>query len=309
MPDAKPIPCRNGQDPRNNSVLAGADKICYWNAVDLYIGGAEHAVLHLLYARFWHKFLYDIGMVPTKEPFLKYRYQGMILGENGEKMSKSRGNVINPDDIVAEYGADSMRLYEMFMGPLESSKPWNTSGLKGISRFLEKIWNIFEQPVTDEAPPGHLLKITHKTIKKITEDILSVSAFNTAISQMMILSNELSGLKKQYKEILDAFVHLLAPFAPHLGEELWERLGHKSGSLAQQPWPQYNNALVKDDEKEIVFQINGKLRSKKILPADISEEQAVNEALADEQIRKWISEKKIIKKIFVPGRLVNIVIT
>ncbi len=281
----------------------------YWmqpNGVDLYVGGAEHAVLHLLYARFWHKVLFDLGYVSTKEPFHKLRNQGMILGEDGEKMSKSRGNVINPDSVVKQYGADTLRLYEMFMGPFEAVKPWNMQGVEGVHRFLLKVWRLFEKPVTTEAASKEAAKITHKTVKKVTEDIESFG-FNTAISQMMICVNELGKLEKLPKEIGEKLLLVLSPFAPHLTEELWEKLGHKTG-ITTETWPTFDITLTVDDEISIAVQVNGKLRGTFQAPVGISQKEALAKAKELENVKKHLENGKLIKEIFVPGKIVNLVV-
>jgi leucyl-tRNA synthetase len=293
-------------DPKNPNALADRSKIDYWMPVDLYVGGAEHAVLHLLYSRFWHKVLYDLGLVNTDEPFMRLVNQGMILGEDNQKMSKSRGNVINPDDIVENYGADAMRVYEMFMGPLEVSKPWSTAGLVGVSRFLERIWAISERPLVEGPLAPELEKLLHKTIKKVTNDTATLN-FNTAISQMMIYSNELSKLETIPRAAWEPFVLLLAPYAPHLGEELWEKLGHE-GSVSKAPWPAYHEELTCDDEKEIVVQVNGKVRSKFTAPAGTSKEELIEMAKRAEKIPEWLSGKEIVKAIAVQDKLVSFVV-
>jgi leucyl-tRNA synthetase len=247
-------------DPNNTGAFADREKIEYWMPVDLYVGGAEHAVLHLLYARFWHKVLFDIGVVNTDEPFLRLVNQGMILGENGVKMSKSLGNVINPDDIVSEFGADSMRMYEMFMGPLQQEKPWSTQGLTGVHRFLERIWRLTDRPLSDAPADDDLRRVLHKTIRKVGDDTGKL-AFNTAISQMMILVNELYKRDDLPREVWETLIRLLSPYAPHLAEELWEMLGQQAPvSLAA--WPAYDPALTVDDEHEVVAQVNGKIRAR-----------------------------------------------
>jgi len=293
-------------DPHNPKAFADRSKIDYWMPVNLYVGGAEHAVLHLLYSRFWHKVLYDLGLVNTDEPFMRLVNQGMILGEDNQKMSKSRGNVINPDDIVANYGADSMRVYEMFMGPLEVSKPWSTAGLVGVSRFLERIWALSERPIVDVLMSPDLEKLLHKTIKKVTNDTATLN-FNTAISQMMIYSNELAKLESIPRAAWEPFVLLIAPYAPHLGEELWAKLGHTE-TVSKAAWPTYNEALTHDEEKEIVVQINGKVRSKFTAPAGTAREQLVEMARQAEKISDWLAGKEIIKSIVVQDKLVNFVI-
>ncbi|MGB4586052.1 MAG: class I tRNA ligase family protein, partial [Rectinemataceae bacterium] len=293
-------------DPKNEKAFIDPKIEKYWMPVDLYVGGAEHAVLHLLYSRFWHKVLYDIGAVSTDEPFQRLINQGMILGEDNQKMSKSRGNVINPDDIVAEFGADTMRVYEMFMGPLQVSKPWSTAGLVGVSRFLERAWATSEKPISDAAPTDDLLKLLHKTIKKVTLDTDSLN-FNTAISQMMIFLNDVSKLNAVPRALWEPFVLMVAPYAPHVGEEMWERLGNKD-SVARAAWPLYDEALTLDEEKEVVVQVNGKIRERITVAAGT--EAAVLEASARAlpKIIEWISGKEIAKVIVVKDKLVNIVV-
>ena len=298
-------------DPHNKSVLADYDKLKRWMPVDIYIGGAEHAVLHLLYARFWHKFLYDIGVVPTKEPFEKLFNQGMILGENNEKMSKSRGNVVNPDDVINQYGADTLRLYEMFMGPLDASIAWNENGLEGSRKFLDRVWRL----IVDENGKmrdrittfndGKLSKVYHQTVKKVTEDFEQLH-FNTAISQLMVFVNEAYKADALPYEYVEGFVQLLAPIAPHVGEELWSILGNDNG-ISYVPWPTYDESALVEDEIEVVFQVNGKVRAKAMVPADA--EKAVLEQLAQENelVQEQLQGKTIRKVIVVPNKLVNIV--
>mgnify|MGYP006279392075 CR=1 FL=1 len=293
-------------DPDNEEEFASREKIDYWMPVDLYVGGAEHAVLHLLYARFWHKVLYDIGVVNTDEPFMRLVNQGMILGEGGVKMSKSLGNVINPDDIVRDYGADSMRMYEMFMGPLEVAKPWSTNGLAGVHRFLDRVYRLSERELVETAPPDELVRLLHKTIRKVTEDTDAL-AFNTAIAQMMIFVNELFKVDVLHRALWEPFVLLLAPYAPHLGEELWAKLGHEP-SVSQVSWPAYDPALTVDEEVTIVLQINGKVRSKTTVPAGTDRAELERIALANERIQEWVEGKEVVKVIAVPDKLVNVVI-
>ncbi|NNM66889.1 MAG: leucine--tRNA ligase, partial [Spirochaetales bacterium] len=259
-------------DPHNEKVFASPERIDYWMPVDLYVGGAEHAVLHLLYARFWHKVLFDLGVVNTPEPFGRLVNQGMILGENGQKMSKSLGNVVNPDEIVAEFGADTLRVYEMFMGPLQDSKPWNTNGVAGVARFLNRVWRFAEDTAwTEEAPSREVLKVLHKTIKKVTADTENLN-FNTAVSAMMVFMNEVGDLKTLSRSVWKTFVILLSPYAPHLAEELWLMAGGQP-SVTREPWPVWDEALCVDDEIEMVFQINGKIRSRLVVPAGLSGEE------------------------------------
>jgi leucyl-tRNA synthetase len=294
-------------DPRNAGAFAARDKIDYWAPVDLYVGGVEHAVLHLLYSRFWHKVLYDLGLVNTKEPFQRLVNQGMILGEDNQKMSKSRGNVINPDDIVREYGADSMRVYEMFMGPLEVTKPWLTAGLVGVSRFLERLWAIGGKVEEGEvSPPEELSRLLHRTIKKVSADTASLN-FNTAISQMMIYSNELAKLDKVPRQLWEPLVQMISAYAPHLGEELWEKLG-RTESVSKSPWPLYDEALTASDEATIVVQVNGKVRDKFTAPAGAAKEELEKTALALPGVQKWLEGKRLVKVIVVPDKLVNLVV-
>ena len=293
-------------DPKNDKAFADRSKIDYWMPVNLYVGGAEHAVLHLLYSRFWHKVLYDLGLVNTDEPFMRLVNQGMILGEDNQKMSKSRGNVINPDDIVESYGADAMRVYEMFMGPLEVSKPWSTAGLVGVSRFLERIWSIAERPIVGEPMSPELERLLNKTIKKVTNDTSTLN-FNTAISQMMICSNELAKLESVPRAAWEPFVLLIAPYAPHLGEELWSRLGHAE-SISKAPWPVYREELTLDEEKEIVVQVNGKVRAKFTAPAGTPKEALIEMAKNAEKVSDWFAGKEIVKTIAVQDKLVSFVL-
>jgi leucyl-tRNA synthetase len=301
-------------DPDNNSRGWDPEKEKYWMPVDLYIGGAEHAVLHLLYARFWHKLLYDLGYVSTKEPFTKLVNQGMILGEDGQKMSKSRGNVINPDKVISDYGADSMRLYEMFMGPLEAIKPWSMQGVEGVHRFLQRTWRMIVDEDTGELaevvkeaqPDEATLRLLHQTIKKVGDDI-ETFGFNTAISQMMIFINHLSKQNVRPRAVVEKFVLILAPFAPHIAEELLEKLGHKE-SLTYEVWPEYDKELVKEKEIELAVQVNGKIKDRIIVSADADEEQIKQKALAGEKVKKALGEKKPKKIIVIKSRLVNIVV-
>ncbi len=294
-------------DPHNENEFASREKIDYWMPVDLYVGGAEHAVLHLLYARFWHKVLYDIGVVSTDEPFARLVNQGMILGEGGVKMSKSLGNVINPDDIVGEFGADSMRMYEMFMGPLEVAKPWSTNGLAGVHRFLDRVYRLSRREIKADGPADtELLKLLHKTIKKVTEDTDSL-AFNTAIAQMMIYVNELFKAQTLHRQLWEPFVLLLSPYAPHLAEELWQELGEQP-SISRVPWPEYDAALTVDDEVTVVLQINGKVRSKMTVAAGTERAELETLARADDRIAGWLEGKSVVKTIVVPDKLVNLVI-
>lgn len=298
-------------DPHNKNEIADFEKLKRWLPVDIYIGGAEHAVLHLLYARFWHKFLYDIGVVPTKEPFQKLYNQGMILGENNEKMSKSRGNVVNPDDVVAKYGADTLRLYEMFMGPLDASIAWNENGLEGSRKFLDRVWRLIvdeEGKMRDRITTindGRLTKVYHQTVKKVTEDMANLH-FNTAISQLMVFVNEANKVDALPYEYVEGFVQLLAPITPHIGEELWQILGNEE-SLTYVPWPTYDEAALVEDEVEVVFQVNGKLRGKQNVARGLSKEELEQIAMNHEAVKEFIEGKTVRKVIAVPDKLVNIV--
>jgi leucyl-tRNA synthetase len=301
-------------DAANGKAAFDPEKEKYWMPVDLYIGGAEHAVLHLLYSRFWHKLLHDYGYVSTKEPFQKLINQGMILGEDNQKMSKSRGNVINPDKVIDEYGADSMRLYEMFMGPLEATKPWSMQGVEGVSRFLGKVWRLMvdqesgelHKAVQDTQADEKTLRILHQTIKKVTED-LDTFGFNTAISQMMIFVNHLTQYDVRPKSVLDQFLLILAPFAPHICEELWEKLGHTK-TLSYEPWPKFNDELTKEKEVEIAVQVLGKIKDKIVVAADATEVEIEKAALASEKVQAALAGKTPKKVIVIKGRLVNIVV-
>ena len=298
-------------DPDNDKMIADPEKLKHWLPVDLYIGGVEHAVLHLLYARFCHKVLYDLGVVPTKEPFQKLYNQGMILGEGNEKMSKSKGNVINPDDIVNSHGADTLRLYEMFMGPLDAAIAWSDKGLDGSRRFLDRVWRLIvkeDGSLSDkivETNNKSLDKTYNQTVKKVTEDFDTLG-FNTAISQLMVFINDCYKADEIYKPYIEGFVTMLAPIAPHIGEELWDRLGH-SDTITYQPWPTYNESLLVDDEVEIVVQVNGKLRAKIEILKDLSKEEMQDLALANDNVKMSIEGKEIKKVIAVPQKLVNIV--
>jgi leucyl-tRNA synthetase len=299
-------------DPQNPDAPFDPEKQKYWLPVDLYIGGAEHAVLHLLYSRFWHKLLFDLGYVDTPEPYQKLINQGMILGEDGQKMSKSRGNVVNPDDVIRDYGADSMRLYEMFMGPLEASKPWNMNGVEGVHRFLTKAWKMIvdgngelSADIRETAADQDTTRLLHQTIKKVTGDIEEFS-FNTAISQMMIFINGVSKLDVKPKTAIEKFVLLLAPFSPHIAEELWSKLGNTQ-SLAYEPWPQYDEELTKESSIEIAVQVLGKIKDRIKVPADLDEKGLEQAALASEKIQSIIAGKQVRKVIVVKGRLVNII--
>ena len=273
--------------------------------VDLYVGGSEHAVLHLLYARFWHKVLYDLGHVSTPEPFTKLIHQGMILGEDSQKMSKSRGNVVNPDDVLKVFGADAFRVYEMFMGPLEDVKPWQTSGLKGTKRFLDRIWNLFQRGITEDAPSEKLKRSLHKTVKKVTEDIERMR-FNTAIAIMMEFLNE-ANKEPLSREIAEPFAQILAPLAPHIAEDLWEQLGHEP-SIAHSGWPTWDEALCTEDMVTYVVQIKGKVRDRFEASKDAPKEEIQATAEALPNVQKWLEGNTIKKVVVVPGKLVSFVI-
>ena len=331
-------------DPHNDRAIVDPAKERYWMPVDLYVGGAEHAVLHLLYARFWHKVLYDIGIVSTKEPFRKLFNQGMILAysyrdaagkyyepekvtqreghhfagdipvtQKIEKMSKSRFNVVNPDDIVAAYGADALRLYEMFMGPLEMTKPWQTSAVHGMRHFLERAWRLVcddDAPISprlvDVAPDQRLLRLQHKTVRAVTEGIENLR-FNTSIAQLMELVNALTPLEQRPRSVVQSLVLLLAPFAPHLCEELWRVLGHGE-LLAYAPWPIFDPDLASDDQREYVVQLNGRIRHKIVADADMAADTLLALMKADRRVKELLAGKEIVKEIAVPGRLVNFVV-
>ena len=299
-------------DPLNDEQAWSAEAEQYWMPVDLYVGGAEHAVLHLLYSRFWHKVLFDLGFVHTKEPFQRLINQGMILGEDNQKMSKSRGNVVNPDDVIAEYGADAMRLYEMFMGPLEAVKPWSTKGVEGVYRFLARFWRLLvdqdsgELKVTEDALDKDTERLVHQTIKKVTDDIDGVR-LNTAIASMMELVNHLVKHSIHARAALEPLAQLLAPFAPHLAEEAWSRLGHEGG-VSYAAWPSYDPAKLVADEVTYPVQVNGKLRAQLTLPLDISKDDALAAAKAEANVARHLEGKSIVKEIFVPKRMINLVV-
>ena len=293
-------------DPHNDKELASKEALDYWTPVDWYNGGMEHTTLHLLYSRFWHKFLYDIGVVPTKEPYAKRTSHGMILGENGEKMSKSRGNVVNPDDVVRDYGADTLRLYEMFIGDFEKAAPWSTSSIKGCRRFVERIWNL-QNNLNDE--PGHskaLEKALNKTIKKVTEDIEEMK-FNTAIAAMMSLLNEADKAGSISKEDYKTIINMLNPFAPHITEELWE-MQQFGGFCSLADWPEYDEALCTDSEVEIAVQVNGKLRSRITVAVDADQNTVLAAAKAEQKVADELFGGNIVKEIYIKGKLVNIVV-
>ncbi|MFC1788056.1 leucine--tRNA ligase [Patescibacteria group bacterium] len=301
-------------DNHNDQALADPDKVKYWCPVDLYLGGAEHAVMHLLYARFFAYALHDLGYLDFEEPFTRLRNQGLILGPDGDKMSKSKGNVINPDEIVREYGADTIRIYEMFMGPLEDAKPWDTKGAVGVRRFLDKVCGVKDK--LRDPPPfqggvgggsdDELNRPLHKAIKQVTHDLEQMK-FNTAIAAMMSLSNQMQKAEYVRREVFEKFILILCPFAPHLCAELWEQLGH-SESVFDRPWPEFDARLVKDDLITLAIQVNGKLRSTVEVAADLSKAEASERALADSMIQKHTEGKEVVKVIYVPGRLINFVV-
>ena len=293
-------------DAHNENALASKEALDYWTPVDWYNGGMEHTTLHLLYSRFWHKFLFDIGVVPTKEPYQKRTSHGMILGENGEKMSKSRGNVVNPDDVVNEFGADAFRTYEMFLGAFDQSTPWSQQGLKGCYKFIEKVWNLQNIMTDDEGYSVELEKSMHKTIKKVGEDFERMK-FNTAIATMMSFLNDVSKKGSITKGEYKTFITLLNPVAPHVTEELWEMLGGE-GLLSLHAWPEYDESKTVDDEIEIVVQINGKIRDKMSVAADLNRDELQAVAMESERIKTLVEGKQVVKIIAVPGKLVNIVV-
>ena len=301
-------------DPRNDTALASPAALRYWGVPDLYVGGAEHAVLHLLYARFWHKVLFDLGIVPQNEPFTKLFHQGIILGEDGEKMSKSRGNVVSPDTIIASHGADTLRLYLMFLGPLDAMKPWNPRGIEGVHRFLQKIWRecldadgaVQPKISTAAAEPAELTRLLHETIRKVGDDIEQMR-FNTAISQMMIFANALQKAPQVRRDTILAFLQLLAPFAPHLAEELWARLGEKTSVLLA-PWPRYDAAKLASNEVKLVFQVNGKHRGDALVPLRLPESEAIAIARAHERVAPFVEGKILRRVIYVPGKILNLVV-
>ena len=298
-------------DPKNATQLVDQPKERYWMPVDLYIGGSEHAVLHLLYARFWHKVLFDIGVVSTPEPFLKLVHQGIVLGEDNQKMSKSRGNVVNPDEMIDQFGADAVRLYEMFMGPLEAMKPWSTRGVEGVTRFLERAWRLMvdeqghlSRAIVSTAPNLDQQRLLHYTIKKVTEDIEALR-FNTAISQMMIFTNEMTKAQQRPRSVIEPFVLLLSPFAPHVAEEPWGTLGHQP-SVSQQSWPIFDPAMTVSERMTIPIQVNGRLRAKLDVAVDTSREEI--ERLARAEAAEWLHDKEPKKVIYVEKKLLNFVV-
>jgi leucyl-tRNA synthetase len=293
-------------DPKNNKNLVSPENESYWSPVDLYVGGAEHATRHLIYARFWHKFLYDIGAVTTIEPFNKLQHVGLIMGEDGRKMSKRFGNVVNPDDIVAQFGADTMRVYEMFMGPFDQQIAWSTDSMVGARRFIERVWKISAKVSSDAIVPKTVESLLHRTIKKVTEDIQAIK-LNTAISSLMITLNEFEKLDSIPQDIYLQYLQLLAPFAPHMTDELWSMFGNKD-SIHVSDWPTYDPLLLVDKEVKIVVQVNGKVR------ASITVQKGTNESLVRstaekvEEVAKWLADKKIEKCIYIPDKLINFVV-
>ncbi len=294
-------------DPHNPDALASKEALEYWSPIDWYNGGMEHTTLHLLYSRFWHKFLYDTGIVPTAEPYQKRTSHGMILGEDGQKMSKSRGNVVNPDDIVSEFGADTMRLYEMFIGDFEKSAPWSTNGVKGCRRLVDRYWNLRENLIDSEELRPQLEGAFHKAVKKVSEDT-EVLKFNTAIAALMALMNDMTAAGGVTRGELRLFTLLLNPFAPHVTEELWEACGLGEGMACQQPWPQYDPEKCRESTIEIVVQVKGKVRARLNVAADISQEEAIGLAKAEPKVAEEIAGKTVVKEIYVPGKLVNLVV-
>lgn len=297
-------------DPGNKVTFAGPSALNYWKQVDLYVGGSEHATGHLLYSRFWTKFLFDLGYLSGDEPFKKLVNQGMIMGEDAQKMSKRWGNVVNPDDVCAQYGADTLRMYEMFLGPLTDSKPWNTNGIEGVSRFLNKFWRLFEQEetfmLTDEAPSKEELKVLHKTIKKITSDIEQMS-FNTAVSAFMVATNELGALQCRKRAVLEPLIILIAPFAPHIAEELWQKCGHnQSIHLAQ--WPSWDDQYLVETHFEYPISINGKTRTSIAFDLNADAKEIEVAVLADATVQRWMEGKPLKKFILVKGRIINVVV-
>ena len=299
-------------DPTNDKEFASKEALDYWSPVDLYVGGAEHAVLHLLYARFWHKVLYDLGLVPTKEPFMKLVNQGMILGSNHEKMSKSKGNVVNPDDIVDQYGADTLRLYEMFMGPLEESVPWDEKGLHGSNKWVQRVWRLLmddNNHLRDRVSTyndGKLTKVYNQTVKKVTDDFERMH-FNTAISQLMVFVNEAYKVDDLPLEYMKGFVKMIAPLMPHLAEELWSQF-NESETITYQPWPTYDEKALVEDEVEMIVQVNGKVRAKIKMAKDADNKDVEDAALANEHVHSFVDGKDVKKVIVIPNRIVNIVV-
>ncbi len=297
-------------DPNNDKIFCDPELLKHWMPVDLYIGGPEHAVGHLIYARIWNRFLYDQGLSPVKEPFRKLVHQGMILGENGIKMGKRFPEyVVNPSDIVREYGADTLRLYEMFMGPLEVSKPWSTTAVAGAKKFINRVWNFFTESsnITD-ADDGKLTKVYHQTVKKVTADFEAL-AFNTAIAQMMVFVNEVYKNGTCPRAYAEGFIKMLSCITPHVGEEIWQILGHED-TIAYESWPTYDEEKCKDNELNIAVQVNGKMRGTVLMDADLPDEQVVANAVADEKIARFLEKQggSIVKTIVVKNKLVNLIV-
>ncbi len=294
-------------DPNNDNAMADPELIKHWMPVDLYLGGAEHAVGHLIYSRFLNNYFYDKGIVPVKEPFQKLCHQGMILGENSEKMSKSRGNVVNPDDIIKQYGADTLRMYEMFMGPLQDSKPWNTKNIEGVKRFIERIWRIYMQTEkVQDKPNANLDKIFHQTVKKVTEDYDAL-AFNTAISQMMVFVNAVMKEEVFPRNYAEDFLKLVNPIIPFVTEEIWESLGHKD-SIAYEKWPTFDDEKIKEDEVEIAVQVNSKIVARMLVSAEANSDDALAQIKQNETVKNFIDGKTIVKEIYVPRRMANLIV-
>ena len=292
-------------DPHNSEALASQEALDYWQQVDWYNGGMEHTTLHLLYSRFWHKFLYDIGVVPTKEPYAKRTSHGMILGEGGEKMSKSRGNVVNPNDIVDAYGADTLRLYIMFIGDFEKAAPWSDNAVKGCKRFLDRVWNLAEKPLEGDAYSAANEREIHRAIKKVGDDIENLK-FNTAIATLMALVNQFYD-KAPSKGDIRVLLQLLSPFAPHIAEELWEIQGFQ-GMACQQAWPAYDESKTVDAEKELAVQVNGKLKTTIVVPADAEDQVVIDAACADEKIKRLMEGMTLVKTIVVKNKLINLIL-
>lgn len=291
-------------DPHNENALASKEALNYWTPVDWYNGGMEHTTLHLLYSRFWHKFLYDIGIVPTKEPYAKRTSHGMILGNNGEKMSKSKGNVVNPDEIVAEFGADTFRTYEMFIGPFDQATPWSMESLRGCHKFLDRVWNLTDILVEGNEYSNEFEKMMHKAIKKVSSDYEEMK-FNTAVATFMTMVNEFYRKKRINHAEFSTFLILLNPIAPHITEELFAKMGHPK-TIAESAWPTYEEEKTKDDEIELPIQVNGKLKATIMIPVHLEESEIKH--LVHEKIAQLLEAKQIIKEIYIPNKIYNIVI-
>jgi leucyl-tRNA synthetase len=294
-------------DPKNENALANPEKLRYWMPVDWYNGGMEHTTLHLLYSRFWNLFLYDIGAVPTPEPYAKRTSHGMILGAGGVKMSKSRGNVVNPDDVVAKYGADALRLYELFIGPFDQAIPWDDRGIEGTRRFIDRVWNTaLSGKIADDAESVPLLKAAHRLVDKVGSDIESMG-YNTAVAAMMVFLNTCEVSSVVPRGVWELFVKVLAPFAPHLAEELWHELGHE-GSVHAEAWPRYDPALLVNETATVVVQVNGKLRATVIVPREADRATVEALARAEANVARYLAGGEVRKTIFVPDRLINFVL-